>query len=451
MANSTEISWILRARDGVTTVLQKVRSGFASMAKAGLNAARLAFQAFAAIGTGAFALGAKFVQAYQVQAQAEAKLTAVLRATGYAAGFTTEELKKNAAQLQQQTGIGDEVILSTQGILASFRQIKGDTFLRATSAILDMSTVMAKAGQDSANIEQASIQVGKALNDPIAGLSALSRVGVTFSEQQKEQIRALQESGDLLGAQAVLLAELESEFGGAAVGIDSNVLAWTVFKAAVSDAQEAAGQALTENLSLTDGLNTLTDAIRKLMDSGDIDLWMENVASAFNFLLGTIRPILGAIDWVNSKMKSAGAFAGTLLGGGSVAEAMSASTTVPEEMAVEREQRLAEIRQRRADRAATAQAQQQAEMQVANARAAAEAQQAALWGPIGPTAAVAVAKKSVRASAQAATAASVQPSVTAWTAGATSNIDDLLAVSRKQLTTLGEIKERVGQPALAQT
>ena len=60
------------------------------------------------------------------------------------------------------------------------------------------------------------MQVGKALNDPIAGIGALSRVGVTFTDQQKEQIKALSESGDMLGAQRVILAELATEFGGSA-------------------------------------------------------------------------------------------------------------------------------------------------------------------------------------------------------------------------------------------
>ena len=77
-----------------------------------------------------------------------------------------------ASQLQRLTGIGDETILAMQGILLTFTQIRGQVFKDATQVILDVSVAM---GQD---LQQTAIQVGKALNDPILGVSALSRVGI---------------------------------------------------------------------------------------------------------------------------------------------------------------------------------------------------------------------------------------------------------------------------------
>jgi hypothetical protein len=56
----------------------------------------------------------------------------------------------------------------------------------------------------------------KALNDPIKGITALSRVGVSFTQQQKDQIKAMQDAGNTAGAQAIILAELTKEFGGSA-------------------------------------------------------------------------------------------------------------------------------------------------------------------------------------------------------------------------------------------
>jgi phage-related protein len=58
--------------------------------------------------------------------------------------------------------------------------------------------------------------VGKALNDPIKGITALTRVGVTFNDKQKETIKRLVESGKTLQAQKMILRELRSEFGGSA-------------------------------------------------------------------------------------------------------------------------------------------------------------------------------------------------------------------------------------------
>ena len=64
-----------------------------------------------------------------------------------------------------------------------------------------------------------ALLLGKALNDPIAGLSALTRVGITFTDAQEDQIKALAESGDVMGAQKIILGELEKQFGGSAAAL----------------------------------------------------------------------------------------------------------------------------------------------------------------------------------------------------------------------------------------
>jgi hypothetical protein len=314
MTSRKEISWILRAHDSVSATLKTVGQRFAGFAKAGYAFAKQLFQAFSVIGIGAIALGKKFVDAYHVQARAEAKLTAALQATGYAAGFTTEELKTQAAQLQQQTGIADETILSMQAMLATFRNISGENFTAATMAILDMSTVMRKAGQDSAAIEQASIQVGKALNDPIQGYSALGRIGVQFSEEQREMIRALQESGDLMGAQGIILAELNAQFGGAAMAVDKNVLAYDVFRATIGDAQEEIGRAITENMNLTGTFGFLSDKIRELIDSGMIEMWAEDTADVIAWLVDKFRPLMEQFEKINHAVRFVGGIIGAAEG-----------------------------------------------------------------------------------------------------------------------------------------
>jgi len=76
---------------------------------------------------------------------------------------------------------------------------------------LDMSTIFGGTAASNAKV------LGKALNDPIKGLSALSRVGVQFTDEQKEMITALQNAGDMAGAQAIIMEELQSQVGGTAV------------------------------------------------------------------------------------------------------------------------------------------------------------------------------------------------------------------------------------------
>ena len=140
----------------------------------------------------------------------ETQLNAVLKSTQHSAGLTAIELKNMASEMQMLTAFGDEEVLSMQNILLTFKNIKGDAFRQTTMAVLDLSTAM---GMD---LKSAAIQVGKALNDPKTGLTMLQRVGITFSESQKEVIKGLVKTGQVAEAQKVILKELESQFGGSA-------------------------------------------------------------------------------------------------------------------------------------------------------------------------------------------------------------------------------------------
>lgn len=170
-----------------------------------------------------------FLKLAAEQERQEAKLTAVIRSTGMAAGFTAEQLFKQASALQAITGTGDETIIAMQAVLATFKKIKGDNFIAAQAAILDMAAVL------ETDLKSAAIQVGKALNDPIKGISALSRSGITFTAEQVNLIKTLVQTGNAVQAQAVIIAELNSEFGGAAKAIGDT------FHGAVKKAWSAIG------------------------------------------------------------------------------------------------------------------------------------------------------------------------------------------------------------------
>lgn len=160
--------------------------------------------AFAAVGLRNFISAT--VEANQVQAQ----LGAAIASTGGAAGRSIGQLNAHAAALQKITNYGDEVINSAQGILLTFTRIRGDQFNDATEAVLNVATAM------NTDLKSAAIQVGKALNDPAQGMDALTRSGITFTESQKEMIKQLAASGDMIGAQTIILKELETQFGGSA-------------------------------------------------------------------------------------------------------------------------------------------------------------------------------------------------------------------------------------------
>ncbi len=145
-----------------------------------------------------------------------AQTGAALKSTGGIANVTEQEIGDLATTLSKLSGIDDELIQKGENLLLTFKNVRNEVgegnrvFDRATAAALDLSV----AGFGS--VESTSKQLGKALQDPIRGMTALGRAGVTFSEEQKETIKQLVETGHTLEAQKIILAEVESQVGGSA-------------------------------------------------------------------------------------------------------------------------------------------------------------------------------------------------------------------------------------------
>jgi hypothetical protein len=202
-------------------------------------------KAGAAIGA-AFAVGQlksfaqESIRLFGVQEDAIASVEAVLKTTGGAAGFTSKKLQEMASALQEVTTFGDEEILrgATSNLL-TFGNIVGPVFERAQKAALDLSQ------QFNVGLKESSIQLGKALNDPILGISALSRVGIAFTQQQKDQIKTLVESGKVMEAQGVILDEVEKFYGQAAEAAAKTTAGQMTQAAnAFGDAMEMIGQSI---------------------------------------------------------------------------------------------------------------------------------------------------------------------------------------------------------------
>lgn len=187
--------------------------------------ARAAILGASAVLFTAAAAGIKIARASIDEAREAEKVGAItearIKSTGGAANVTAKKLGDYATKLSLISGIDDEVIQSGGNMLLTFKGIadqqgkNNDIFNQALGITTDLAVSMAGTGGE-VDLKSASILVGKALNDPAKGLTALTRVGVTFTDQQKLQIKTLTDSGDTLGAQKILLKELTSEFGGTA-------------------------------------------------------------------------------------------------------------------------------------------------------------------------------------------------------------------------------------------
>lgn len=227
-----------------------------------------------------FALAAREAnEAIKVTGQTEA----VLRSTGGVANVTAREVSNLADSLSRKTAIDDEVIQSGENMLLTFTKIRNeagkgnDIFNQATEIITDMGAVFG-------DVEQQAVRVGKALQDPVLGVTALRRVGVNLNDQQREQIRLMVESGDLMGAQKLILSELRTEFGGAAGAMATP---WDKFLNKMRQVGEEVGMKAMPLLErLGDIVITLGDAFLGLPD------WAQTFVVGGAAVLSAVGPLL---------------------------------------------------------------------------------------------------------------------------------------------------------------
>lgn len=170
-----------------------------------------------------------------------AKVTDSMGLFGKQAEKVTGRLNDLADATARQTGVDDDNILATQTKLMTFKELAktagevGGSFDRATMAAIDL----AAAGFGSA--ETNAVQLGKALQDPVKGIAALGRSGVTFTEQEKSKIKTLVQSGKMLEAQDVVLKAIETQVGGTAA---ASATATEKMQVGFSQMQEALGAKL---------------------------------------------------------------------------------------------------------------------------------------------------------------------------------------------------------------
>lgn len=275
MGGDQDLNLTIRAKDEATETIKKVEKTLGDVTKAQDNAGKSSESMATSVFKGVLAYDAlkqglnfaigflkESIQESMEASKVQAQLGAVLKSTGGAAGVSAEMALELAQALQKQTTYGDEAILSAENMLLTFTKIKSDVFPEAIKTVLDMSTAL---GQDTKN---SAIQLGKALNDPITGVSALRKVGVTFNETQQETIKKLVESGKVMEAQKIILKELAVEFGGSSQA-EANSFAGAIKQLSneLSDAKEEIGNELMpEVLSFVKILKDNKDTVLAFAD-----------------------------------------------------------------------------------------------------------------------------------------------------------------------------------------
>ena len=254
---------------------------------------------FRALGAAAIALFAgQQIVGFFKEANAEAResqkvgaITAnAIKVTGGAAKVTSAQVDALAASISNKTAVDDEAVQAGSNLLLTFKNIKNEgtglnaVFDRSTAAAVDLSA----AGFGS--IEGASKMLGKALNDPLNGMTALGRAGVTFTDAQKKQVKGMVEAGNVLGAQKLILAEVESQVGGAAA---ASATAGERLTTIWNNTKEAIG---TRLLPILDRLYAwFADQIPKIMAfAGDVgDVLGPAFSKAGEFVSAFVRGLKG--------------------------------------------------------------------------------------------------------------------------------------------------------------
>jgi|GEM_PF-4136978 len=230
------------------------------------------------------------------QMQAVAQVQQGIASTGGKAGFSLEQLKKKAQELQGKTIFGDEAILqNTTAQLLTFTNIIGKEFTRTQKAVLDVTSRIKGAKATSEDLRATSIMLGKALNDPVANLGQLGRSGIQFSDSQKELIKSYAQTNQLAKAQGMILEELNKQYGGSAeVMAKVGLGPLKQFRNSLGDLQEKFAEMILPALQkLVELLKPAVEWTRKHAETiGKLVVWLGGAFVAFktfSFFLSVYR------------------------------------------------------------------------------------------------------------------------------------------------------------------
>jgi hypothetical protein len=211
-----------------------------TIAKVGAVAGAVAVGGGIALLTKAFTAGSASLEELE---QVTGRTQAVIASTGGVAGQSAGDIRKLAEEMENLSTNDDKAVQGAENMLLTFTGIGPKAFRPATQAVIDLNAAM---GGGDEGLQHTAIQVGKALNDPIKGVGALSRVGVSFTAQQKAQIKTLVDHNKTLDAQKIILAELNKEFGGQGKVFGTGPAAEA---RRLADAEEDLSRSFAENLA----------------------------------------------------------------------------------------------------------------------------------------------------------------------------------------------------------
>mgnify|MGYP000852463475 FL=1 len=271
----------------------------------------------AAIGaaSGAFQLLGNSITEARSARKAMAQTAAVMKSMGRTEA--PKRINKMIDQLESMSGIDGDNIREMTNVMLTFGNVQGKTLEKANGLALDLSVAFGKDLQSSA------VMVGKALNDPTKGLTALTRVGVSFTKEQQEQVKAMMEVGDLAGAQKIILGELTRQVKGSAEaqadGVGKAQVAWGNLQEAIGETLLSVGSG--SGIDIADMLGQATKWIKRNKEEivSTIEMilsvifklisvwlkWESIVLKGIGYIIGGVASVLKVMAFLDPSLKGA--------------------------------------------------------------------------------------------------------------------------------------------------
>jgi len=227
-----------------------------------------AFTAAAAIAAGFGATLKASVTAATQMEQSNLRLEAVLKATGHQAGLTIGELNAMAEEMKGRLGIDDDALRDSMAALLLFGNVGRETFGQLLEASANMSKVL------RTDFQSMVLMIGKAFQDPEAGITALQRATRAFTDTQKDTLKTMAETGRQAEAMTMMLQILK-EKGFDKVAESMNQGLWGAtnkVKLAWDDMLKAIGSTDTAKQGATSFFDTLTGKmqdVKNVIERGD--------------------------------------------------------------------------------------------------------------------------------------------------------------------------------------
>jgi hypothetical protein len=262
----------------------------------------LAVSTLVTVGLGALvSVGKQYVQANIEAEVSQRKVEESVRRYGTASGVTVKQIDSLAQSTSRLTGIDDELIADAQTIGLRYNRISTEIFPRFTRAAIDLSVAT------GADLSSAFEKAGRIVNQPLRGLTLLSREGYAVSKSQSDMVKSMVASGDIMGAQSVMLGILEAQYKGAAEAARDTMggalkalgTTWENFLERVGqDNMGPLRQALEDTISL---LESATDRVR------DFEIGWHKSGAAILGIVNQIVAHLGMLATIGEKLHVPGA------------------------------------------------------------------------------------------------------------------------------------------------